>query len=75
MLNVSQRNLPEPDDPVMKQFWEAGYLGYHFTGIKRTVQYKLIRCSDISSRLVFVENGDDSVDGYVSSVLRNYQHD
>ena len=30
-LNVSEINIVHPEDPVLKEFWSAGYLGCHHT--------------------------------------------
>lgn len=74
-FNVSEKHITQPEDPVIKEFWSAGYLGCHFTAVQKTQQYKYIHCSCIQHRIVFVESEDQDVDGYVSTVLKSYQHD
>jgi hypothetical protein len=74
-LNVSEINIVQPEDPVLNEFWSAGYLGCHFTAVQRTQQYRYIHCSSITHRIVFVETEEPDVDGYVSTVLKSYQHD
>ena len=41
------------------------------------LNFKVIKCDHIIiiSRVVFVKSDDAGVDGYVSSVLKTYQHD
>ena len=74
-LNVSEINVLEPEDPVLKEFWSARYLGCHFTAVQETQEYKYIHCSSIQHRIVFVQSEEPDVDGYVSTVLKSYQHD
>ena len=74
-FNISQNGITQPEDPVLKEFWSAGYLGCHFIAVQKTQQYKYLPCSNIVHRIVFVESEDEDVDGYVSTVLKNYQHD
>ena len=74
-FNVSQSDIPQPEDPVLKEFWSAGYLGCHFIAVKKTEQYKYVPCWNIVHLIVLVENEDELVDGYVSTVLKKYQHD
>ena len=74
-FNICERNLPEPRDPVVKEFWSQGFLGCAFTAIKKTEQYKLVKCRNICSRVILVKSNEAGVDGYMSSVLRSYQHD
>ena len=63
-LNVSEINILEPED-----------LGCHFTAVQETQEYKYIHCSSIQHRIVFVQSDEPDVDGYVSTVLKSYQHD
>ena len=74
-VNITQIGLPPPNDPVLKEFWGVGYLGSHFTAVQITDQYKFVKCAQVVARVVFVENNDDNIDGYVSLVLKSYQHD
>ena len=74
-VNICQTGLVAPKDPVVREFLSSGVLGCHFTGVKRTRTFKLIQCDQISSRIIFVPSDDPDVDGYVSSVLKSYQHD
>ena len=74
-LNVSEINIVEPEDPVLKEFWSARYLSCHFTAVQETQECKYIHCSSIQHRIVFVQSEEPDVDGYVSTVLKSYQHD
>ena len=37
-LNVCKINIVQPEDPVLSEFWSAGYLGCHFTEVQGTQQ-------------------------------------
>ena len=74
-LNVTEINIPQPEDPVLKEFWSARCLGSHFTAVQRTQECKYVECTKIQHRIVFVESEEPDVDGYVSTVLKSYQHD
>lgn len=74
-LNVCQNGLPVPKDAVVKEFLSSGVLGYHFIGVQQTRTYKVIGCEHITARVIFVKSDDAGVDGYVSTVLKSYQHD
>ena len=73
--NICQRGLPEPNDPVVKEFLTSHRLGCHFIAVERTEQLKFINCSHIISRVIYVESINDDCSGFVSSVLKCYQHD
>ena len=73
--NIYQTGIAPAKDPVLREFLLAGVLGSHFIGVKETQNFKVIPCIQITSRVVFVRSDDAGVDGYVSSVLKSYQHD
>lgn len=73
-FNVCERGLPESNDPVVKEIFSSGYLGRHFTAAQETILYKLIKCSDIVSRIVLITTDEAGIFGYVSTVLKSYQH-
>jgi hypothetical protein len=73
--NVCNDLPQEPNDPVMKEFHSSDYLGCHFVAVRRTNQQKLINCSSIVSKVVLVESKENNGYGFVSSVLKCYQHD
>ena len=76
--NVYQSSeLQDPNDPIMLTFQQAGILGTHFTAVAETNNLRKIVCQRILSRVVFVpmKDQDIQVSGYVSKVLKSYQHD
>ncbi|CAB4001342.1 Hypothetical predicted protein [Paramuricea clavata] len=73
--NICQNGLPEANDPILKEFCSSGYLGCHFVAVEKTTQLKFINCSWIVSKIVLVKSKEDNVHGFVSSVLKCYQHD
>ena len=74
-LNICQTGLADPIDLVMREFVSSHVLGCHFIGVQRTETYEVIRCDQITARAIFVKSNDPGVDGYVSTVLKSYQHD
>ena len=75
--NICQTDeLPNPEDPVMRQFHTEGLLGSHFVAIGDCEIFKIISCDNILSRVVFfpLEDADPEVKGFVSTVLKTYQH-
>ena len=74
-FNVSQSGVPWPEDIVLKEFWSADYLGCHFITVQKMQQYKYIPCSNIVCYIVLVESEDELMDGYVPTVVKNYQCD
>ena len=46
-FNISQNGITQPEDPVLKEFWSAGYLCCHFIAVQKTQQYKYLACSNI----------------------------
>ena len=74
-INICQIGVAPAKDSVLTEFLLSGVLGKHFTGVKETQSFKVIQCTHITSRVIFVRSGDAGVDGYVSSVLKSYQHD
>jgi hypothetical protein len=76
--NVCQTGeLPDPDDAVVLTFVQSGFLGCHFQAVQETERLCKVLCDDILSRVIFVplEDNDIRVSGYVSKVLKSYQHD
>ena len=76
--NVCQTGeLPDPDDAVVLTFVQSGFLGCHFQAVQETERLCKVLCDDILSRVIFVplEDTDIRVSGYVSKVLKSYQHD
>lgn len=73
--NICSTGMPPPADPVTHEFWSSGVLGQHFLGIRFTRRMKLIKCTAIECKVVYIEHDDAGVDGYVSSTLNSYQHD
>ena len=69
--------LPDPDDAVVLTFVQSGFLGCHFQAVQETERLCKVLCDDILSRVIFVplEDTDIRVSGYVSKVLKSYQHD
>ena len=74
-VNICENGLAAPTDPVVKEFLKARILGCHFIGVQHTRTYKVIRCDQITARAIFIKSADAHVDGYVSTVLKSYQHD
>ena len=76
--NVCQtEELGDPDDGVVLTFHQAGLLGSHFQAVQETERLCKVLCDEIISRVIFVpmEDTDVRVSGYVSKVLKSYQHD
>ena len=69
-LNVCSSGIDPPRDPVAETFWSSGFLGHHFVAVRFTRRFKLIRCMQIETRVVFVESDEPNIDGYVSQVLK-----
>ena len=69
--------LGDPDDGVVLTFHQAGLLGSHFQAVQETERLCKVLCDEIISRVIFVpmEDTDVRVSGYVSKVLKSYQHD
>ena len=63
------------DDPMVKSFIEKDILGKHFQAVKETFSDICIPCCDIVCRCVFVCSESAGASGYVSPVLKYYQHD
>ena len=74
-FNICSIGLAAAKDPVLIEFLSSGVLGRHFTGVERTQNFKVILCDKIAARVTFVRSDDAGVDGYVSAVLKSYQHD
>ena len=74
-VNMCENGLAAPTDHVVKQLLKARILGCHFIGMQRTRTYKVIRCDQITARAIFIKSADAHVDGYVSTVLKSYEHD
>ena len=73
--NVCNNDFRQPNDPVIKEFHSSNYLGCHFVAVDRTTQQRLINCSCIVSKVVLVESKENNNHGFMSSVLKCYQHD
>ena len=73
--NICEYGLPEANDPVVKEFCLSGYLGCHFVAVDETTRLKFINCSSIVLKIVLVTSKDNNAHGFVSSVLKCYQHD
>jgi len=74
-LVLSLAGVGTAKDPVLKEFLSSGFLGSHFIGVLKTLNFKVVKCNHIISRVILVQSEDAGVDGYVSSVLKCYQHD
>lgn len=74
-VSICENGLAVRPDPVVKEFLTARVLGCHFIGMQRTRTYELIRCDQISARAIFIKSADAYLDGYISTVLKSYQHD
>lgn len=59
-INVCQGERAQSKDFVVKEFLSSGVLGYHFFGVKRTRNFKIIRCDQISTRGIFVKSSNDA---------------
>ena len=68
--------LPVPEDPVIQHLHQADLLGSHFIAVGESNTFETVKCENILSRVVFFpfEDADDRVKGYVSTVLKTYQH-
>ena len=73
--NISSFGLENQDDSMISLFIEKDILGKHFQAVKETPKTTCIDCSDIIRRCVFVLYAGDGVCGFLSPVLRHYQHD
>ena len=73
--NICSFELEDQDDEMMKSFIEKDILGQHFQAVKVTSSEACIPCRDIVCRCVFVPSASAGVSGYVSPVLKHYQHD
>ena len=67
--------LEEQADTMIKLFIDRGILGNHFHAVTETQLVSCIDCDNILRRSIFVPSEEDEVCGYVSPVLRHYQHD
>ena len=74
-FNICRIGLSPANDPVLIEFLSSGVLGSHFTGVERIQIVKVIPCDKITARVTFVRSDDAGVDGFVSAVLKSYQHD
>ncbi|XP_028403523.1 uncharacterized protein LOC114526207 [Dendronephthya gigantea] len=73
--NVCQEGLPQPTDPVLREFLHSGHLGSHFIAVEKTNLVKFVNCSSFIGKIILVERQNDSSFGFVSPVLKCYQHD
>lgn len=73
--NICSFGLEEQDDTMVKSFIDKNILGKQFQAVKETSSCTYVPCCDIVCRCVFVPSASDGVSGYVSPVLRHYQHD
>lgn len=73
--NICSFELEDQDDPMIKSFIDRDLLGKHFQAVKEKMSLTCISCSDIVCRCVFVPSASAGISGYVSPVLRHYQHD
>lgn len=62
-------------DPILGKFLSSGVLGSHFTGVERFHNFKVFPCDKITARVTLVRSDDAGVNGYISAVLKSYQHD
>lgn len=74
-ISICQVGVAPAKDTVLIEFLSSGVLGSYCIGVKETENFKVIQCNQIISRVVPVESDDAGVDGYVSTVLKCYQHD
>ena len=73
--NICSFELEDQDDMLVKSFIEQNILGQHFQAVRETSSDICIPCCDIVCRCVFVPSTTAGLSGYVSPVLRHYQHD
>lgn len=73
--SICSSELEEQDDPMVKSFIEKDILGKHFQAVKEGSSDICIPCCDIVCRCVFVSSESAGISGYVSPVLKYYQHD
>ena len=73
--NICSFKLEDQDDMMVKSFIEQNILGQHFQAVRETSSDTCIPCCDIVCRCVFVPSTTAGLSGYVSPVLRHYQHD
>lgn len=73
--NICSFGLEEQADTMIKLFIDRGILGNHFHAVMETPLVSCIDCDNILRRCIFVPSEEDEVCGYVSPVLRHYQHD
>ena len=73
--NICSFGPEKQDDSMISLFIEKGILGKHFQAVKETPGTACIDCSDIVRRCVFVPYAGNGVCGFLSPVLRHYQHD
>ena len=61
----------------MLAFLQLGLLGCHFQAMQETDGLRIVLCDEILSRIIFVplDGTDIRVAGYMSKVLKSYQHD
>ena len=73
--NICSFDLEEQEDLMIKSFIDKGILGMHFQAVEETSSDTCVPCSHILCRCAFVPSGSTGVSGFVSPVLRTYQHD
>lgn len=73
--NICSFGLQEQADTMIKLFIDRGILGNHFEAVTETPIVGCIDCDNILRRCIFVPSTEDEVCGYLSPVLRHYQHD
>ena len=73
--SICSFGLEEQDDEMVKSFIDSHILGKQFQAVKEVGLCSYVPCCNIICRCVFVPSPSDGVSGYVSPVLRHYQHD
>ena len=73
--NICSFGLEEQADTMIKLFIDRAILGNHFQAVRETPLVSCIDCDNILRRYIFVPSEEQEACGYVSPVLRHYQHD
>lgn len=73
--NICSFRLEEQDDGMVKSFIDNHILGKQFQAVREAALCTYVPCCNIVCRCVFVPSFSDGMSGYISPVLRHYQHD
>lgn len=67
--------LPEPYDELLKAYYDQNLLGNAFVSVKESEEIVVTKCTSIQRRCIFIPSSEDELNGYVSAVLKHYEHD